>query len=337
MAISRPTVKNTLLIEYCCHPDSAMSAAWMAAGCQAIRVCPPDYDVSRLWVVMRIGNLARAAMDRGLNVLLHAALPCTPWSALTRIRAAISHTYHLRRELQRDQSRRMLRHLVTLLGRLRGPMSGASFEWPAHCDGWSKSCPEIQSLIRELPVQCLFDGCAYGLQSCHGVPLKKPWRVQSSCPRHVALLMDRCPGTSVHPLHERTSGRQAKRSERYTPLIVKRLIAGLLAPSTRRAIAERSRDVLENDVPDEPASGHQLLLAVKTLHSNLGHPGPWALARAIRLSGGSDEAVSTALSYNCPSCARLREPKPVNPARLNDRWRDFGDLVCVDLFTLADL
>ena len=113
-------------------------------------------------------------------------------------------------------------------------------------------------------------------------------------------------------------------------------IAGLLAPGTRRAIVDHSRDVLENDVPDEPASGHQLLLAAKTLHSNLGHPGPRALARAIRLSGGSDDkAVSAALSYKCPSCARLREPRPVNPARLNDRWRDFGDLVCADLFNLA--
>ena len=111
-------------------------------------------------------------MDRGLNVGLHAALPCTPGSALTRIHAAISHTYRVRRELQRDQSRRMLKHLVTLLGRLRGPKFGASFEWPAHCDGWSKSCPEIQSLMRELPKRCLFDGCAYGLQSCHGVLLK---------------------------------------------------------------------------------------------------------------------------------------------------------------------
>ena len=72
------------------------------------------------------------------------------------------------------------------------------------------------------------------------------------------------------------------------------------------------------------------------LHSNLGHPGPRALSRAIRLSGGSDEAVSAALSYKCPSCAWLREPKPVNPAGLNDRWRDFGDLVCVDLFNLVD-
>ena len=308
MAVSRPTVKNTLLIEYCCHPDSSMSAAWMVSGGQALRVCLPDYDVSRPRTVARIGDFARAAMGRGLNVRLHAALPCTPWSALTRILAAISQTYRLRRELQRSQSRRMLKLLVALLARLRGPKFGASFEWPAHCDGWSQSCPEIQSLVRELPVQCVFDGCAYGLVSGHGIPMRKPWRVQSSCPRHAALLSDRCPGPRAHPLHERTTGREAKRSERYTPLIVKRLITGLLAPSTRRAIVERSRDVLENDVPDEPASGHQLLLAVKTLHSNLGHPGPRALARAIRLSGGSDEAVSAALSYKCPVCQASRTP-----------------------------
>ena len=314
MAVSRPTVKNIPLIEYCCHPDSSMPAAWMASGGQALRVCLPDYDVSRPRKITRIGDLAKAAVDRGLNMRLHAALPCTPWSALTRIRAAISRTYRVRRELQRNQSRRMLKLLVAPLGRLRGPKFGASFEWPAHCDGWSKSCPEIENLIRELPVRCMFDGRAYGLKSRH-VPLRKPWRVQSSCPRHAALLSDRCPGPRAHPLHERTSGREARRSERYTPLMVKRLIAGLLAPSTRHAIVEHSRDVLEKDVPDEPTSGRQLLLAIKTLHPNLGHPGPQALARAIRLSGGSDEAVSAALSYKCPSCARLREPRPANPAR----------------------
>ena len=143
MAVSGPTVKNTLLIECCCHPDSSMSAAWMASGGQALRVCLPDYDVSRPRSVARIGDFAKAAMSRGLNVRLHAALPCTPWSALTRIRAAISQTYRLRRELQGSQPRRMLKLLVVLLARLRGPKFGASFEWPAHCDGWSKSCPEI--------------------------------------------------------------------------------------------------------------------------------------------------------------------------------------------------
>ena len=67
MAVSRPTVKNTLLIEYSCHPDSSMSAAWMASGGQALRVCLPDYDVSRPRTVARIGDFAKGAMNRGLN------------------------------------------------------------------------------------------------------------------------------------------------------------------------------------------------------------------------------------------------------------------------------
>ena len=262
MAVSRPTVNSTciLLTEHCCHPDSSMSAAWMASGGQPCAcVCRTTYDVSRPWEVMRIGALAKAAMDHGLNMRLHAALPCTPWSALTHTPAAISHTYRVRRERQRNQSRKMLKLLVALFNRLRGQKFGASFEWPAYCDG----CPEIQNLIRELPVRCMFDGCAYGLRSRQGVPLRKPWRAQSSCPRHAALLSDRCPGPRAHLLHERTSGREAQCSERYTPLTVKRLIAGLLAPSARRAIVEHSGYVLENEVPDEPASGHQLLLAVK--------------------------------------------------------------------------
>ena len=78
------------------------------------------------------------------------------------------------------------------------------------------------------------------------------------------------------------------------------------------------------------------MTAIKTLHSNLGHPSSRTLARAIKLSGGSDEAVQAALSYRCPVCVRLKEPKPANPAKLSKRWKHFGDMVAVALFTLAD-
>ncbi len=75
--------------------------------------------------------------------------------------------------------------------------------------------------------------------------------------------------------------------------------------------------------------------AVRHLHRNLGHPEPRALARAIRLSGGTDAAVKAALAYRCPVCYRLQEPRPTAAAKLR-RWRHFGDAVAVDLFQLAD-
>ena len=58
---------------------------------------------------------------------------------------------------------------------------------------------------------------------------------------------------------------------------------------------------------------------VAQLHVNLGHPSNDALARAIRLSGGSDESIQAALKVRCTVCERLAEPSPVPVASLR-RW-----------------
>ena len=50
------------------------------------------------------------------------------------------------------------------------------------------------------------------------------------------------------------------------------------------------------------------------LHVNLGHPSNDALARAIRLSGDSDDAIQAALKVRCTVCERLTEPSPVPAA-----------------------
>jgi len=75
--------------------------------------------------------------------------------------------------------------------------------------------------------------------------------------------------------------------------------------------------------------------ALRHLHINLGHPSNNSLARAIRLSGGSDATVAAAQSYRRSVCSRLRGPSPALPARLNP-YREFGDCVALDLFELAD-
>ena len=50
---------------------------------------------------------------------------------------------------------------------------------------------------------------------------------------------------------------------------------------------------------------------VAQLRVNLGHPSNDALARAIRLSGGSDDAIQAAFKVRCTVCERLTEPSPV--------------------------
>ena len=88
-----------------------------------------------------------------------------------------------------------------------------------------------------------------------------------------------------------------------------------------------------------PADADEITLkqAIAKLHTNLGHPSNTSLARAIRLTGGSDLAVSLALAHRCPVCYRLQQPGNAAhlPASLR-KAREFGEVLSIDLFTLAD-
>ena len=83
----------------------------------------------------------------------------------------------------------------------------------------------------------------------------------------------------------------------------------------------------------QPSEDANLRKIVAQLHVNLGHPSNDALARAIRLSGGSDEAIQAA---RCTVCESLTELSPVPSASLR-RWTDFGQCMALDFFMLADI
>ena len=105
------------------------------------------------------------------------------WSAWSRLNAVISKTCAIKREVQRKQSREMLKKMVHVLRALAGPKFAASFEWPHTCDGYDpEQCPEIKDVFRLLPLVVRTDGCAHGLRSLrNGLPLLKRWRIQTSC------------------------------------------------------------------------------------------------------------------------------------------------------------
>ena len=76
--------------------------------------------------------------------------------------------------------------------------------------------------------------------------------------------------------------------------------------------------------------------ALEHMHVTMGHPSNRAMARAVRLTGGSVAAVKACLEHRCSVCRRLREPKPAPAATFRDKWKEFGDCVAIDLFQLAD-
>ncbi len=175
MAQPAPCAKNTFLIEWCCHEDSELMNQWVGQGGKGLRVALPRFDARRRPVVDDICPPFRRKLDAGQHVRMHISLPCTCWSQWGRLNAVRSDDYRARREEQRKESRKMLQHVLTILAEFKGKHFGASFEWPAGCDGFNESlCPEMKQLRRQLPFSTLFHGCAYRLKSPKGTPMLKP-------------------------------------------------------------------------------------------------------------------------------------------------------------------
>ena len=65
---------------------------------------------------------------------------------------------------------------------------------------------------------------------------------------------------------------------------------------------------INEDTVANPDDGSPVSATIRHLHTNLEHPEPRALARAIRLPGGRDTAIREALRYRCLVCSRLQEP-----------------------------
>jgi hypothetical protein len=79
-----------------------------------------------------------------------------------------------------------------------------SFEWPRHSTSWKRQ--DVAAFFHSHSgfMDVEFDGCAVGLRSKKGNPIKKPWRVKTTSKRIVDAFKDKtC--SCEHP-HERCEG-----------------------------------------------------------------------------------------------------------------------------------
>ena len=113
-------------------------------------------------------------------------------------------------------------------------------------------------------------------------------------------------------------------------------VSAPVAAAATRVRVDPSGDVVTTATDQAQEEDANLRKIVAQLHVNLGHPSNDALARTIRLSGGSDDAIQAALKVRCTVCERLAEPFPVPAASLR-RWTEFGQCVALDLFMFADI
>ena len=98
-------------------------------------------------------------------------------------------------------------------------------------------------------------------------------------------------------------------------------------------LPRRPRDQPESDLTTEEE--RRLIASLPQMHTNLGHPSNHALARAIRVTGGSAVAVRAALRLRFDVCESQQHRGPHLLARLRTD-REFGDTAAIDLFVLAD-
>ena len=147
--------QNTILVEYCCDPESNLGKVCDEEKVEKLRFCLPQRDATSVSDVDGLFQSLEGELTRGRHVRMHLAIPCTPWCGLTNITVKCHPKYKAKRTLQRLKSRRILRLFLDRAERLRRRFPqqfGGGFEWPRHSEGWREDlCPEIRRLKRLFP------------------------------------------------------------------------------------------------------------------------------------------------------------------------------------------
>ena len=362
-----------LLVEWCCAEDSVLSAEFEKLGGETWRLGLPDWDLSDPKVVKFVIETLQDCVRHGQQIFLWLTLPCTCWCTWHFVTEAV-HGPMQDLERQREESSKMLNLVIVALEKLLGPLVHAAFEWPRMSLGW-KTLQQITRLCGLLSLRCDFDGCCFKIKDKKGRLLKNPWRVQTDLTALQKPLSQRCSQDHFHgECRGEAALASAFYSENFARTVAPFLFQPIHdAFPANWEFPEEDDEAMDDDFGQEEESEQQqqqanennlddqmqqqqsdqnrrggtrlraklspdevvLQNAIRHLHRNLGHPEARALARAIRLSGGSDAAVKAALAFRCPVCYRLQDPRPTAAAKIR-QWKRFGDAVAVDLFQLAD-
>ena len=207
-------ISDRRLVEFCCSENSVLGhKRYVLAGCQCVRLTiHNDLTTQR-----GLSDALAAVRDAGPGEYVHlwASLPCTggsPWQYINQKHPGAQEK--IRGHLQLFI--KLIRNFKIVAREVLARHGDISFEWPTGCALWKT--PEIQDMIEEFALNTVnFHGCAAGLASKDGVPIKKPWTVATNCPAvSNALSSFICPGKNVHPVHAPCAGTETKKTELYT-------------------------------------------------------------------------------------------------------------------------
>ena len=221
------------LMEFACDPESQMG------------ITSEQYGVPHIRLSKEFGDLLDPEVQAQLDYQIWAcpmapnlwgAIPCTAgsvWQRLNASRLGPSFQAYLRR--QRNQSKRLFASFKERAELVLSRGGTVTFEWPRYNDGWNR--PDVKEFFDSHPefMEVLFDGCAVGVTSKDGHPIRKPWKLMTTSKR-IKLYFENMKCSHHSSEHSQAAGSETARTAFY-PKEMTELIIRALYPSRIHAHA----------------------------------------------------------------------------------------------------
>ena len=170
------TSTKSLLIEFACEADSALSATMLESGGDAIRVHKDSFDILKGKDVRRLIEIVR----KNPECDLWSSIPCGPWSTWQYVNLS-QYGPEFAAELNdaRRQSQIMFAAFIRVSREVRKGGGRIAYEWPRHCLGWSQ--PFMKKFLDDPEILTVnIDGCDFGMKDKNGTPIRKQWRIATN-------------------------------------------------------------------------------------------------------------------------------------------------------------
>ena len=208
---TRPEAQfSRLMIEVCCGSTSILGevAKEKYPECEVLRITK-NKDLNNVDTRKSILSKAKSYAAVSKPILVWASLPCTGGSTWSHLNLTIEGNRE-RVLAARKLFTKLWASFVDLSCGLDRIGVQYAIEWPKNCVYWSWDRIRKWLKSHELP-EVTFDGCRLGLKESHGTPVKKPWRIATSCKAIVKAFKNKtCRGGHSH-------AKCLKDSEDYTP------------------------------------------------------------------------------------------------------------------------
>ena len=208
---TRPEAQfSRLMIEVCCGSTSILGevAKEKYPECEVLRITKNE-DLNNVDTRKSILSKAKSHAAVSKPILVWASLPCTGGSTWSHLNLTIEGNRE-RVLAARKLFTKLWASFVDLSCGLDRIGVQYAIEWPKNCVYWSWDRIRKWLKSHELP-EVTFDGCRLGLKESHGTPVKKPWRIATSCKAIVKAFKNKtCRGGHSH-------AKCLKDSEDYTP------------------------------------------------------------------------------------------------------------------------